>query len=92
MKKTDPIISVQTSVYALDGDVRPAVYTFLEALDASGIDRETGTLSTVVWGEADAVWYAIRAAYEATAAKHPVIINTTMSNAAPLPARAAGQR
>ena len=84
MEKTDPIISVQTSVYALDGDVRPAVYTFLETLDSTGIDRETGTLSTVVWGEADAVWEALRIAYEATATKHPVIVNTTRSRAAGL--------
>ena len=92
MKKTDPIISVQVSVYALDGEVRPAVHTYLEALDATGISRETGTLSTVVWGEANAVWNALSSAYDATAAQHPVIVNTTMSNAAPLPAKASGQR
>jgi len=92
MQKTDPLISVQVSVYALDGDVRPAVHAYLDALDATGIDRDTGTMATVVWGEADAVWAALRSAYEAVAKQHPVIVNTTMSNAAPLPARAAGRR
>lgn len=91
MQKTDPLISVQVSVYALDGDVRPAVHAYLDALDASGIDRDTGTMATVVWGEADAVWAALRSAYEAVAARHPVIVNTTICNAAPLPARAAGR-
>jgi len=77
LPKTDPLISVQVSVYALD---------------ATGIDRDTGTMSTVVWGETAAVWPALQAAYEAVAAKHKIMVNTAMSNAAPLPARAAGRR
>lgn len=92
MKKTDPIISVQISVYALDGAVREAVHLYLDALDATGIDRDTGTMATVVWGEADAVWAALRSAYEAVSERHSVIVNTTICNAAPLPARAAGRR
>ena len=92
LPKTDPLISVQVSVYALDGNVREAVHTYLDALDATGIERDTGTMSTVVWGEAHAIWPALQAAYEAVAAKHKVMVNTSMSNAAPLPARAAGRR
>lgn len=92
MEKTDPIISVQISVYALDGAVREAVHSYLDALDATGVDRDTGTMATVVWGEADAVWSALRSAYETVSAKHAVIVNTTICNAAPLPARAAGRR
>lgn len=92
LPKTDPLISVQVSVYALDGQVREAVHTYLDALDATGIDRDTGTMSTVVWGEAAAVWPALQSAYEAVAAKHKIMVNTSMSNAAPLPARAAGRR
>ena len=92
LPKTDPLISVQVSVYALDGRVREAVHTYLDALHATGIDRDTGTMSTVVWGEAAAVWPALQSAYEAVAAEHPIIVNTVMSNAAPLPARASGRR
>jgi len=92
MEKTDPLISIQVSVYALDGKVREAVYCYLDALDATGIERESGSMSTVVWGEAAQVWPALQSAYEAVAAQHKVIVNTTMCNAAPLPARASGQR
>lgn len=92
LPKTDPLISVQVSVYALDGQVREAVHTYLDALDATGIERDTGTMSTVVWGESAAVWPALQSAYETVAAAHPVIVNTVMSNAAPLPARASGRR
>jgi uncharacterized protein YqgV (UPF0045/DUF77 family) len=92
LPKTDPLISVQVSVYALDGQVREAVHCYLNALDSTGIDRDTGTMSTVVWGEAAVVWPALQSAYEAVAAKHKIMVNTSMSNAAPLPARAAGRR
>ena len=81
MEKTDPLISVQISVYALDGQVREAVHCYLDALDATGIDRDTGTMSTVVWGEAAAVWPALQSAYESVAAKYKVIVNTMMCNA-----------
>jgi len=91
MEKTDPLISVQISVYALDGDVREAVHCYLDALDAAGLERDTGTMSTVVWGEADKVWAGLRHAYEAVAAKHKVVVNVGMSNIAPLPARASGR-
>jgi len=92
MEKTDPLISVQVSVYALDGNVREAVHTYLDALDATGLDRDTGTMSTVVWGEAEVIWPALESAYNAVAAKHKVIVNTVLCNAAPLPARATGRR
>ena len=92
MEKTDPIISVQISVYALDGKVREAVHCYLDTLDATVIDRDTVTMSTVVWGEAAAVWPALQSAYESVAAKYKVIVNTAMCNAAPLPARASGRR
>ena len=92
MEKTDPLISIQISVYALDGNVRKAVHCYLDALDAAGLDRDTGTMSTVVWGEAAAVWPALQSAYESVAAKYKVIVNTVMCNAAPLPARASGRR
>ena len=92
MEKTDPLISVQISVYALDGDVREAVHCYLDALDAAGLDRDTGTTSTVVWGKAAAVWPALQSAYETVAAKYKVIVNTVMCNTALLPARASGPR
>jgi Uncharacterized conserved protein len=92
MEKTDPIISVQVSVYALDGNVREAVHCYLDALDATGISRDTGTMATVVWGEAGELWPALKAAYEAVSAAHKVVVNTSMCNVAPLPARAAGRR
>ena len=92
MEKTDPIISVQISVYALEGKVREAVHCYLDTLDATVIDRDTVTMSTVVWGEAAAVWPALQSAYESVAAKNKVIVNTVMCNAAPLPARASSRR
>ena len=92
MEKTDPLISVQISVYSLDGNVREAVHAYLDALDATGLERDTGTMSTVVWGDAEEIWEGLRSAYEAVAMKHKVVVNVGMCNVAPLPARASGSR
>ena len=92
MEKTDPLISVQLSVCPLDGDVREAVHCYLSVLDTAGLDRDTGTMSTVVLGEATAVWPALQSAYETIATKYKVIVNTVMCNAAPLPVRPYGRR
>lgn len=92
MEKTDPLISVQISVYSLDGNVREAVHCYLDALDAAGLERDTGTMSTVVWGAAEEVWHGLRKAYEAVSAKYEVVVNVGMCNVAPLPARASGRR
>ena len=92
MEKTDPLISVQISVYALDGKVREAVHCYLDALDATGIDRDTGDVHRSLGASATAVWPALQSAYESVAAKYKVIVNTVMCNAAPLPARASGRR
>ena len=92
MQKTDPIISVQVSVYALDGQVREAVHCYLDAIDACGLERDTGTMSTVIWGEAEALWRGLRTAYEATSKEHKVVVNVGMCNVAPLPARTSGRR
>ncbi len=86
------MISVQISVFALDGNLREAVHAYLDSLDAAGIDRDTGTMSTVVWGEPEVLWPALEAAYAQVSARHPVVVHTSMSNASPLPARAAGRR
>ena len=92
MKKIDPLISVQISAYAPDGDVREAVHCYLDSLDAAGLDRDTCAMSSVVWGEAAAIWPALQSAYKSVAVKCKVIVHTVMCNAAPLPAGASGRR
>ena len=91
MEKTDALISVQISVHALGGDVLEAVHCYQDALDAAGLDSDTGTMSTVVWGEAAAVWPALQSVYESVAEKYKVILNTVMRNAAPLPTGASAR-
>jgi len=93
MDRTDPIISVQISVYALDGNVREAGYTYLDTLNAAAaynvmrqhVHRYLGRSLSLVWP-------ALQSAYQAVASQHRVIVNTVLCNAAPLPAKASGQR
>ncbi|MEC8614093.1 MAG: hypothetical protein VXY17_01640 [Verrucomicrobiota bacterium] len=92
MEKTDSLIPVQIPDYALDGQIREAVYCYLDTLGVTGADREIGAMSTVVWGEAVAFWSALQSAIETVAAKYKIIVNTVICNTAPLYARACGRR
>ena len=43
-------------------------------------------MSTLVWGEADVVFAALRAAFDQAAAVGDTVMTVTLSNACPLPA------
>ena len=78
-------ISVQASVYALGAtDMSAAIAAFLRVLDAHGLRYEVGIMSTVVWGEENMVWRALREGYADAASLGPVVMQVTISNACPL--------
>ena len=79
-------ISAQVSLYPLgQADLEPAIAALLAALDDHGLRYEVGSMSTVVWGEADAIWDALRDGFARAAALGGAILNLTISNACPLP-------
>ncbi len=78
-------ISAQVSLYPLGGaDVDAAVAAFLAVLDAHGLDRQTGDMSTVVWGDAEDVFGALREAFERVAETRAAVMVITVSNACPV--------
>ncbi|MGC9358837.1 MAG: YkoF family thiamine/hydroxymethylpyrimidine-binding protein [Anaerolineae bacterium] len=80
-------ISAQVSVYGLGGtDTAAAIRAFLGVLDEQGIRYESGTMSTVAWGDQEAIWQALREGYQAASDLGPAVMQITVSNACPLPA------
>ena len=78
-------ISAQVSVYPLRQDrLSPAVEEVREALAARGLDPRVGPMSTVVSGEAVAVFDALREAFRRAAAHGHVVMTVTLSNACPV--------
>lgn len=83
------IISVQIAVYTLGSeDLTPGIGAFLLELRRRGVRYDFGPMSTVVTGEQDMVWDAIKAGWDAAAEEGGrVVMTITASNACPMPDR-----
>ena len=78
-------VSVQVSFYPLgEGDIRPAVDRFLSALDERGLSYEVGAMSTVVSGDIQDIFDALRSAYERGTGAGAAVMTATVSNACPV--------
>ncbi|GBD24098.1 hypothetical protein HRbin29_01771 [bacterium HR29] len=78
------MIQATAAVYPL-GDAPGAIEAAIEAVAASGVTYEVRPMQTELRGEPDAVFAAIRAAFDAAAARGGVVMTVTISNACPLP-------
>lgn len=80
-------VSAQVSLYPLgQGDLTPAIEAFLRALEGRGLSYEVGSMSTVLWGDDEAVFAALREGFAAAAAAGQAVLTVTVSNACPWPA------
>ena len=80
-------VSAQISLYPLGcSDLGPAIGSFIETLEAHGLSCEIGAMSTVVWGDDEIIFSALREAYQRVAELVPAVLQVTLSNACPLPA------
>ena len=77
-------ISAQISVYPLRQErLAQTIDTVLAALRREHIEVRTGTMSTLVRGEAPLVFAALRDGFERAAAHGDVVMVVTVSNACP---------
>jgi uncharacterized protein YqgV (UPF0045/DUF77 family) len=58
-----------------------AITRALDALNGSDVEVEVRPMQSEVMGEPDAVWYALRRAFDAAEASGPVIVTIVVSNA-----------
>lgn len=79
------IISAQVSLYPLGQEsLSPRIGEFCARLRRAGLEPAVGPMSTVVAGEADALFPALQAAFVEAAEAGPVVMALTVSNACPL--------
>jgi uncharacterized protein YqgV (UPF0045/DUF77 family) len=79
-------VSAQISLYPLRQErLSPAIDALREALERAGLDAQVGPMSTLVSGEAERVFGALRAGFERAAGAGPVAMTVTVSNACPVP-------
>lgn len=77
-------VSAQISIFPLrQRHLGPAVEGVRLALESQGLEPEVGPMSTLVAGEPERVFAAIRDAFERAAATGDVAMVLTVSNACP---------
>ena len=78
-------ISAQVAMYPLrQPRLSTAIAALMEAFMLHGLSAETGSMSTTVVGEADAVFSALRDGFVRAAATGHVVMTVTVSNACPV--------
>jgi uncharacterized protein YqgV (UPF0045/DUF77 family) len=78
------VISAQVALYPLRTEhLGPAIDAFAEALREAGLQVESGTMSTLVVGEADAIFDVLQRGFEVASEEADVVMQVTVSNACP---------
>jgi uncharacterized protein YqgV (UPF0045/DUF77 family) len=81
-------ISAQVSLYPLrQPDLGPAIRATWHIFEEHRLEVERGAMSTVVWGEEEAVMEALREAFHWASKEGEVVMVITLSNACPHPGR-----
>jgi uncharacterized protein YqgV (UPF0045/DUF77 family) len=79
------MISAQMSVYPLRQErLSPEIRALSDALRSAGLSPGVGSMSTIITGDADAIFAALRAGFTRAAACGHVVMTVTLSNACPV--------
>ena len=80
------MITAQVSLYPLrQRSIGPAIREGVRVLEEHGLEVRVGEMSTLIWGEEDAVFAALQEAFHRTAIQGDTVMAVTLSNACPLP-------
>ena len=86
-------ITAQVSLYPLgQDDLSPSIDAVTETLARHGIERQTGAMSTLVWGDDEKVFPALVEAFRRAAAKGHAVMVITVSNACPWPGKGGSEQ
>ena len=77
----------QISLYPLgQEDLAPAIGDVLDVLTEHGLEHRVGSMSTLVWGDDEVLFPALREAYARACQRGPAVLVITVSNACAMPA------
>lgn len=84
-------ISAQVSLYPLgQEDLAPAIGEIWKALAAHGLEYTPGPMSTLTWGDDEAILNALRDGFRRAAELGPAVLVITLTNACPVPGKEEG--
>jgi uncharacterized protein YqgV (UPF0045/DUF77 family) len=80
------VITAQVSLYPLrQTSIGPPIREAVRVLREHGLETRIGEMSTLVWGEEQAVFTALQEAFHQAAESGDTVMAVTLSNACPSP-------
>jgi len=80
------IVSAQISLYPLRQEcIGPAIREVVRNLRQRGLRTHVGEMSTLVWGEQDLIFDALKEAFQLATERGDTVMGVTLSNASSLP-------
>jgi uncharacterized protein YqgV (UPF0045/DUF77 family) len=80
------VITAQVSLYPLrQVSIGPAIREAVRVFRQHGLETRLGEMSTLVWGEEQAVFAALQEAFHMAAGHGDMVMIVTLSNACPSP-------
>jgi len=80
------VMSAQVSLYPLrQVSIGPPIRETVRIFRERGLKTRVGEMSTLVWGEKQAVFAALQEAFQRAAEHGDVVMTVTLSNACPSP-------
>jgi uncharacterized protein YqgV (UPF0045/DUF77 family) len=80
------MITAQVSLYPLrQKSLGPTIREAVRVLHQHGLETRIGEMSTLVWGEEQALFAALRDAFHQAAERGDTVMAVTLSNACPSP-------
>ena len=82
------LIMAQVSLYPLgELELSPSIDAAVEKFEMHGINHKTGEMSTVLWGDDEKMFKALRDTFREAATRGPTVMTITVSNACPWPGK-----
>lgn len=77
-------IAAQVSLYPLrQASIGPPIHEAVRVFRQHGLETHIGEMSTLVWGEEEAVFAALQEAFQQAAERGDAVMVVTLSNACP---------
>ena len=80
------VVTAQVSLYPLRQDsIGPIIREAVRAFRQRGLNSRMGEMSTLIWGEEQAVFAALQEAFHRATEHGDAVMTVTLSNACPSP-------
>lgn len=77
-------VQAEISLYPLrQNHLSEPIRQFTESLEGRGLSVRTGAMSSIITGDSDTVFNALRDAFETAAEKYQLVLTVKISNACP---------